>query len=139
VDGPNDTFFDQAARAQLGETVKAWMDSVGTNKRKLALATGMSRTTLDAILSGSRETSLELVARLAATLNTTTGALVDGQMPTNPPPGDSRLPATAARPGSLEERVATLEHDLGVALAMAEAALERVRHLPSSAEQGRPQ
>lgn len=94
VNESEDVFFDLEARRRLSQTILAWMDAAGTNRNRLAIRSGLSRNTINAILKGSRAASLERLARLAAALNTTAGALVDGQQPAG-----AKLPANAPEKG----------------------------------------
>lgn len=106
-------------------------------KRPLALAAGISRTTLDAILNGTRPPDFESVARLASALHTTTGALIDGQMPPGAGQG-SMLPATGDRLEELATRVDALAElplqveDLAAQLAAALTDLQSMRTLLQS-------
>jgi transcriptional regulator with XRE-family HTH domain len=135
VDGSEEAFFDADARLRLGNAVQAWIDARGTNKRQLSLNTKISRTTIDEIIKASRPAELETIARIAATLNVSLGALLDGKLPEDQPQV-TKLPARGPDPlAVLAGRVDALEHQMVTALATAEAALELARRLPLQDEQ----
>lgn len=134
VNEPKDAFFDQEAQKRLAETIQAWMDAKSLKKRPLALAAGISRTTLDAMLNATRPPELEKLARVASVFDVTISALLDGRLPSG---GDKpKLPPTdRARLQELEAQVALLRdlprqvEDLGTQLAGALADLQSFRTL----------
>jgi transcriptional regulator with XRE-family HTH domain len=61
--------------ARMGATIREQRSALGLSQRELSVRTGVDRAFLNGIENGKRNPTLVMLAKLAAGLNTTVGAL----------------------------------------------------------------
>lgn len=101
----------QTAARRLGETLKVALANAGLSITDMHKRTGISRQTIYRMLDGDTLPSLDVLIRLAAELNVSAGALLDGQVkPLRGRPATEAIPPLVSQKFSeLEERLRRLE------------------------------